>query len=102
MAHLILRECGYRILEAASGVAALKVWERHRDEIDLVVTDMVMPEGMTGKDLAERLLASDPALKVLYTSGYSTEDIGKDGIRLLPKPYNRATLATAVRECLDA
>ena len=68
MANMILQECGYKVLEAASGHEALSVWERHRDSIQLLLTDMVMPEGMTGKELAEKLTRAKPDLKVVFTS----------------------------------
>jgi two-component system, cell cycle sensor histidine kinase and response regulator CckA len=102
----VLELCGYRILQAHTGVEALKVWEKHRNEIDLLLTDMVMPEGMSGRQLAEQLLAQDPGLKVIYTSGYSPGMAGKDialmeGFNFLAKPYPPSRLANVVRECLD-
>jgi DNA-binding NtrC family response regulator len=102
----ILQLCGYRILQAGSGPEALKVWAQRREEIDLLLTDMVMPEGMTGGQLAERLQAEDPGLKVIYTSGYSPGMAGKDialleGFNFLAKPYPPRRLAHLVRECLD-
>ncbi len=101
MAHIILQECGYTILEAATGNEALAVWEKHRNDIDLVLTDMVMPEGMTGKELAEKLTAMKPGLKVIFTSGYSVEDFSNDASHFLQKPYNRLSIAKKVRDCLD-
>jgi signal transduction histidine kinase/CheY-like chemotaxis protein len=102
----ILQLCGYRIHQAGNGVEALKVWEQHKDEIDLLLTDMVMPEGISGRQLAERLQKDDPALKVIYTSGYSPGMAGKDialleGFNFLAKPYPPSRLAQVVRECLD-
>jgi two-component system, cell cycle sensor histidine kinase and response regulator CckA len=102
----ILEFCGYRIYQAESGPAAVKVWEEHRGEINLLLTDMVMPGGMSGRQLAERLQKSDPALKVIYTSGYSPGMAGKDialleGFNFLAKPYPPSKLAQVVRESLD-
>jgi signal transduction histidine kinase/CheY-like chemotaxis protein len=102
----ILQLCGYRTYEAESGVAALSVWQKHKNEIDLLLTDMVMPEGMSGRQLAERLQAEDAGLKVIYTSGYSPGMAGKDialleGFNFLAKPYTPHRLALVVRECLD-
>jgi signal transduction histidine kinase/ActR/RegA family two-component response regulator len=102
----ILEICGYKIYEAKSGLEALGVWEKHKDEIDLLLTDMVMPEGVSGRQLAERLQAEDPKLKVIYTSGYSPGMAGKDialleGFNFLAKPYPPSRLAQVVRECLD-
>jgi signal transduction histidine kinase/CheY-like chemotaxis protein/HAMP domain-containing protein len=107
MAHLILHDCGYRILEASSGREALMVWDRHQGAIDLVVTDVVMPEGISGMDLAQRLLATKPRLKIVFASGYSMESLDTAFVRngragFLQKPYTHVTLAQAVRSALDA
>jgi two-component system cell cycle sensor histidine kinase/response regulator CckA len=71
----------------------------------LLLTDMVMPEGMSGRELAEELKTRKPDLKVIYTSGYSSEVMGQDlglrDIKFLQKPYPPPQLAQAVRECLD-
>jgi two-component system, cell cycle sensor histidine kinase and response regulator CckA len=82
------------------------VWEKHKDEIEMLLTDMVMPEGMTGRDLAERLQAEKPGIKVLYSSGYSPDVVGgyfklPENSFFLAKPYHPPKLAQAVRECLD-
>jgi nitrogen-specific signal transduction histidine kinase/HAMP domain-containing protein/ActR/RegA family two-component response regulator len=106
MALLILQDCGYQVLEAGSGPEALQVWERDRSRIDLVLTDVVMPGGMSGRELAVKLMASDPRVRIIFTSGYNVEEANTDffsrsGAVFLPKPYNRAELAKAVRECLE-
>jgi len=106
LAQVILKECGYRVLEARSGVEALEVWRRHPGAIDLLLTDVVMPEGMSGMDLAQKLLPAQPSLKIIFASGYSMDELDTDFIRqghalFLQKPYNHVTLAKAVRECLD-
>jgi two-component system, cell cycle sensor histidine kinase and response regulator CckA len=102
----VLERYGYRVLEAVSGPAALAVWEQHKNEISLLLTDMVMPHGISGRELAERLLAAKPNLKVIYSSGYSLAVVGTDmvlqeGINFLQKPYHPRKLAQAVRDCLD-
>ncbi|HLH55746.1 MAG TPA: ATP-binding protein [Verrucomicrobiae bacterium] len=107
MAHVILQECGYRIFEASSGREALAVWERHHANIDLVLTDVVMPEGISGMDLAQRLLATKPKLKIVFASGYSMDNLDTAFVRngragFLQKPYTHLTLAQAVRSALDA
>jgi CheY-like chemotaxis protein len=107
MAHSILEECGYRILGASNGLEAVAMWEKHAGAIDLLLTDMVMPEGVSGVDLAEKLLAKRPQLKVLFASGYtmdevSNEFLAKKNAQFLQKPYNRTTLTQAVRLALDA
>ncbi|HEY5550681.1 MAG TPA: response regulator [Opitutaceae bacterium] len=102
----ILKSKGYGIITATNGVEALSVWKEHRDNIDLLLTDMVMPEGMTGIDLAGQLIAERPELKVIYTSGYSADIHGTDsslpaGHRFLSKPYQSTVLVETVRETLD-
>jgi PAS domain S-box-containing protein len=103
----VLRIQGYTVLEAASGNHALEVWGQANRPIDLLLTDLVMPGGVMGSDLAERLSRQCPKLKVIYTSGYSPGMAGKDvslleGRNFLPKPYSVGKLAQFVRECLDA
>ncbi|MBZ5622962.1 MAG: PAS domain S-box protein [Acidobacteriia bacterium] len=104
LALSILKRNGYRLLEAAGGDEALWLCERYPEPIHILVTDVVMP-GMTGRELADRLLASRPQLKVLYTSGYTADVIGKQGVldpgvAYLPKPFTPAALAAKVREVL--
>ncbi len=106
MAHVILEDCGYRVIDAGSGVEALRLWYQHPGNIDLVLTDVVMPEGMSGMDLAQKLLPRNPALKIIFASGYSMDELDTDFIRkshalFLQKPYTHITLAKAVRDCLD-
>jgi len=103
----ILKRYGYRIVEASSGPEALKVWEQYHGDFDLLLTDMVMPGNMTGRELGEQLKARKPGLKVIYTSGYSADTLGSDfvikrGINFLPKPSQPITLAKTVRDCLDS
>jgi PAS domain S-box-containing protein len=102
----VLSRFGYQVLEAATGLEALEVWKQHRAEIRLVLTDMVMPGGMNGKELAGQLLKQDPKLKVIYVSGYSVAIAGKDlpleeGVNFLTKPLETPKLAHAIRNCLD-
>lgn len=106
LASVILNQCGYRVLEAGSGVEALSLWEHHRGSVDLLLTDMVMPEGISGVELAQKLVASEPRLKVIFTSGYNVDDldtalIATGTAAFLQKPYTRISLAQAVRERLD-
>jgi CheY-like chemotaxis protein len=107
MVVAVLRSQGYTVLEAASGRHAIEVWEQAKRPIDLLVTDMVMPGGILGGELAERLAEKSPTLKVIYTSGYSPGMAGKgvsllEGRNFLAKPYTVGELAQFVRECLDA
>jgi len=103
----ILEQKGYCVIPAATGAQALGIWEERRNEIDLVFTDMMMPEGVSGRELGEHVLRDKPAVKVIYTSGYSLEVAGpdfevKEGTNYLQKPYNPETLARTVRDCLNA
>jgi two-component system cell cycle sensor histidine kinase/response regulator CckA len=102
----VLERYGYHVLEATSGISALSVWEKHSDKIDLLLTDMVMPDGVSGRELAEKLVLQKPDLRVIYSSGYSLAVVGADmvlhdGINFLQKPYHPRKLARAVRDCLD-
>jgi CheY-like chemotaxis protein len=106
MARDILEEYGYQILEASSGKEALDVWNQRANEIDLLLTDMVMPDGVSGADLVEKLHASRPRLKIVFTSGYTANEVNQEmltrtGASFLSKPYAQAELARAVRNCLD-
>ena len=101
-----LERLGYRVLGAANGAEALALWEAHRAEIALLLTDMVMPGGITGLELAERLRGANPGLPVIVSSGYSLETdrlsrAQEEGVLFLAKPYEMRRLAEAVRQCLD-
>ncbi|HTQ98970.1 MAG TPA: PAS domain S-box protein [Candidatus Acidoferrum sp.] len=101
-----LRSLGYRVLSAANGQQALAVLQEHA-EIDLLFTDVIMPGGMGGRQLAEAARQLRPGLKVLYTSGYTENSIVHNGrldpgVHLLGKPYQRLELARKLRELLDA
>jgi PAS domain S-box-containing protein len=104
LVRTILEHYQYRILTASSGADALRVWDEHQGRIDLLLTDMIMPGGMTGGDLAADLKKRQPNLKVIYTSGYSAElvgkDMGKGTTAFLPKPYQPQQVARLVREVL--
>ncbi len=99
-------EYGYKVWQAASGKDALGVWQEHKKEISLLLTDLVMPGNMNGHDLAEKLCAERSRLKVIFTSGYSADIVGKNfklepDLNFLQKPYHPQTLALTVRRCLD-
>ena len=102
----VLSQLGYNIMEAANGAEAVEIWKQNRDKINLVLTDVVMPGGMSGIDLGGRLLKEDPELKIIYASGYSAEIVDKDlnleeGVNFLTKPFQAKQLAETVRNCLD-
>jgi len=97
---------GYRIIEAANGSSALQLWSQNRAAIRLLLTDMVLPDGMNGRELAANLQSQEPNLKVIYSSGYSAEVAGADfplhrGVNFIPKPYQISELASTIRNCLD-
>jgi signal transduction histidine kinase/CheY-like chemotaxis protein len=97
---------GYNILQAESGVQALEMWPHWKEKVDLLLTDLVMPDRVNGRELAEKFWAERPRLKVIFTSGYSADVVGKDfvlrrGLNYLQKPYHPQKLAATVRDCLD-
>ena len=101
----ILSEQGYEVHEAGTAAAALALIERTQ-KINLLLTDVILPGGMGGRELADRACDLVPGLKVLFMSGYSENAIihhGRldEGVQLLAKPFGRADLATKVREILD-
>jgi two-component system cell cycle sensor histidine kinase/response regulator CckA len=101
-----LRKWGYHVFETANGQLALTLLTECNKNIDLLFTDMVMPEGMTGLELAEKLRSDKPDLKVIISSGYSAEiaetsRITAAGITYLPKPYSLSLLGKTIRQCLD-
>jgi CheY-like chemotaxis protein len=95
----------YRVLTAESGVAALPLWEQHRDDIDLLLTDVTMPQGMNGRELAAHCHGQKANLKVIFTSGYNMELSTADGwlregLNFLPKPYRPEQLMELVQAVL--
>ncbi len=106
LTRIVLERSGYRVLAAADGVEAQHIWASARDGIDLLLTDIVMPGGVDGRELAAHLQSEKPSLKVLFTSGYSAEIAGRElilvaGQNFIQKPYPSSQLLEAVRNCLD-
>lgn len=102
----LLEHLGYRVLVAAEPQQALELARNYPGEIQLLLTDVIMP-GLNGRELYERLVAERPRLKVLYTSGYAENVISRDGILLaeaafLPKPFSLPRLAAKIREVLSS
>jgi PAS domain S-box-containing protein len=102
LARTILERAGYRVLDAEDGPTALQIWARQKTEIDMLITDMVMPNGVTGRELAQRLVAERPELPVIYASGYSQELTAPDFVEterrvFLQKPYTGEQLVALVK-----
>ena len=102
----VLRQYGYRVFPAGDGAEAVRTWQSLGGQVDLLLTDMVMPGGMSGLNLAQTLRGQNPRLKVLYTSGYTSELAGDQlsgqlNTFFLPKPYDINELTSVVRNCLE-
>jgi PAS domain S-box-containing protein len=101
----LLQSRGYTVIEAASGARALDIWHEQRGTIDLLLTDLVMPDGLSGRDLAVRLRAENASLPVLFTSGYMPEPTADErfieGVNFVEKPFPPSKLLQVVRQVLD-
>ena len=102
----VLRELGYRVLEAHDGPSALRLLERQEGKVDLLFTDVVLPAGMTGAVLAAQVRTMRPDIRILFTTGYARNAIvhhGRldPGVELITKPFSYADLAARVRDMLD-
>ncbi len=105
LASQVLKMYGYKVLESANGGGALSICEHHTGPIDLVITDVVMPE-MSGREVAERVSLLRPEMKVLFMSGYTDNAIVHQGIldpkaNFIQKPFSPTSLALKVRQVLD-
>jgi two-component system cell cycle sensor histidine kinase/response regulator CckA len=103
----LLERYGYRVLPMENGVKAYDYYKLCQPKIDLLVTDMVMPGGMTGRELIDLLRAENPRLKVLLCSGYADEFAGssppeRDSMEFLAKPFEAGVLLRRIRDRLDA
>jgi two-component system cell cycle sensor histidine kinase/response regulator CckA len=103
----ILESHGYKVLGCSTGRQALDIWGGHQKRIDLLLTDLILPDGMAGTELARILQAAKPGLKVLYTSGYNADRLAKEfppgtPFNLVQKPFHARKLAEMVFETLNA
>jgi two-component system, cell cycle sensor histidine kinase and response regulator CckA len=104
--QVTLKRLGYRVLTAYSIVNTWEVWKQHRNEIRLLLTNLVMPGGISGQELAAILIKEKPELKVIYTTGNSGEMTQEElqlqtGVNFLPKPYSPHELFETLRKNLD-
>jgi CheY-like chemotaxis protein len=107
LVRTVLERFGCRVIEASSGKMAVERWAVRKNQIDLLLTDLVLPDGVNGRDLADQLLAEKPELKVIFTTGYSYEEAFKDaklpeGFHFLQKPYAPSTLMKSIKMALTA
>ena len=107
LTRITLERNGYSIIEAASGADALMIWPQYRDQVSLLLTDLVMPSGVSGHQLARQLQAENPKLKVIFTTGYSSEIAGRElelrnGENFIQKPCTAEQLLHTIRKCLDS
>ncbi len=103
----VLQTYNYNVIEAENGDRAIALWPSLREQVDLLLTDMVMPGKANGLDVAQHCLADRPELKVIYTSGYSSELFGsnvtlREGVNYLPKPYLSSRLSSIIRNALES
>jgi len=106
LAETVLKKLGYKVLVADSGEAALELWGEKRGSIDVLLTDVIMPQ-MSGGDLAHRLREMNPRLKILFMSGYTDDMLASHGVlagetQLIQKPFTADALGRKLRSVLDA
>jgi PAS domain S-box-containing protein len=106
MMVMTLKVLGYQVFEAIDGPSALKVWKKHAAEIAVLFTDQVMPGGISGFELCQRLHQAKPELRRIISTGYAADrvdptELAAQGIAFLPKPFSSEALASAMRRCLD-
>jgi CheY-like chemotaxis protein len=106
LAETVLKKLGYKVLVADSGEAALAIWGEKRGSIDVLLTDVIMPQ-MSGGDLAHRLREMNPRLKILFMSGYTDDILASHGVlagetQLIQKPFTAEALGRKLRSVLDS
>ncbi len=103
--HHILESYGYKVLDCSTGKAALEIWAQHKEKVDLLLSDLILPDGMSGQELAKILQAEKPGLKVVHTSGYdaarlATGAMPTQGAVFIEKPFHARKLAETVFDTL--
>jgi signal transduction histidine kinase/DNA-binding response OmpR family regulator len=106
LARLLLEDLGHQVIDAGSGQQALEVWKEHHQHIDVLLTDLVLPDGVTGFELADRLQQEQANLKIIFTSGYSADEVKKNlppdrGFQFVQKPYQAESLGRAIQACIE-
>ena len=107
LVNLLLNRMGYRVLMASDGYSAMTLWREHRREIKLLLTDVVMPGGLSGHELANRIRQDDSRLPIIFMTGYDPENPAGEGrtlagTQLIKKPFDNNQLGIIVRQVLDA
>jgi DNA-binding NtrC family response regulator len=105
MAQTMLKHLGYNVLSTGSPTEALTIAQRNQGKIDILLTDVVMPE-VTGRELVDKLNKTNPEIKPLFMSGYTADMIAnqgvlEEGITFLQKPFSLQSLSTKIRSVLD-
>ena len=105
--RMYLEEQGYVVLEAADGAEAMEVSRHYQGRIDLLLSDLMLSDGLPGRDLAQQLSANAPSLQTIYTAAYGLSPTGAENgpqpsASFLPKPYERSVLLRTIRQCLDS
>ena len=105
LATATFEEHGFHVLAAPNATEVLRLWRLHAEDVVLLFTDMVMPGGISGYDLARQLRVERPALPVIFSSGYSRELLTggvqlEEGVNYLPKPYRPADLSAIIATAL--
>jgi CheY-like chemotaxis protein len=105
LVRMVLEHSGCRVIEASSGTIALEKWSQKRGQIDLLLTDLMLHDGINGRELADKLLADNANLKVIFTTGYSYDEACNgmplpEGFHFLQKPYAPTTLKQTLKLAL--
>ncbi len=106
VARTVLEHFGYRVVDASTAELALQRWAEHRGEFDLLMTDLILPGGMSGGEMAQRFVSARPDLAVIYTSGHSSDVVARHlpagkSYSILPKPFSAEALVSMVRSALE-